>query len=73
MTDSVSCASLYVIDIYIFVQLTSVNCQSCLSKCNSAHVSVLEEVSRLLETCLSGIHNANYIVYSIVGRDIDPR
>ena len=33
---------------------------------NSAHVLVLAGISRLLDTCLSGIHNANYIVKSIV-------
>ena len=40
--------------------------ESCLADRNSAHVLVLAGMSRLLDTCLSGIHNANYIVNSIV-------
>ena len=38
----------------------------CLAIRNSTHVLVLTGISRLLDTCLSGIHNANYIVNSIV-------
>ena len=38
----------------------------CLAERNSAHVLVSARISRLLETCLSVIHNANYIVNSIV-------
>ena len=38
----------------------------CLAKRNSAHVLVSARISRLLDTCLSVIHNANYIVNSIV-------
>ena len=37
-----------------------------LAERNSAHVLVSARISRLLETCLSVIHNANYIVNSIV-------
>ena len=38
----------------------------CLAERNSAHVLVSARISRLLDTCLSVIHNANYIVNSIV-------
>ena len=38
----------------------------CLAECNSAHVLVSAGISRLLDTCLSGIRNANYIANSIV-------
>ena len=38
----------------------------CLAERNSAHVLVPAGISRLLDTCLSGIYNANYIVNSIV-------
>ena len=38
----------------------------CLAKRNSAHALVSARISRLLDTCLSVIHNANYIVNSIV-------
>ena len=37
-----------------------------LAERNSAHVLVSAKISRLLDTCLSVIHNANYIVNSIV-------
>ena len=38
----------------------------CLAERNSAHVLVSARISWLLDTCLSVIHNANYIVNSIV-------
>ena len=38
--------------------------ECCLAESNSAHVSA--GISRLLGTCLSGIHYENYIVNSIV-------
>ena len=40
--------------------------ECCHAERNSAHVLVSAGISRLLDTCLSGIHNANYIVNSIV-------
>ena len=40
----------------------------CPAERNSAHVLVSAGISRLLDACLSGIHNANYIVNSIVCR-----
>ena len=40
--------------------------ECCLAECNSAHVLASAGISRLLDTCSSGIHNANYIVNSIV-------
>ena len=40
--------------------------ECCLDERNSAHVLVSAGISQLLGTCLSGIHNANYIVNSIV-------
>ena len=44
----------------------TVRTECCLAESNSAHVLVLAGISRLLNMCLSGIHNANYIVNSIV-------
>ena len=43
-----------------------VRTECCLAERNSAHVLVSAGISRLLDTCLSGIHNTNYIVNSIV-------
>ena len=40
--------------------------ECCLAERNSAHVLVSAGISRLLDTFLSGIHNAKYIVNSIV-------
>ena len=44
----------------------TVRTECCLAERNSAHVLVLAGIRWLLDTCLSGIHNANYIVNSIV-------
>ena len=40
--------------------------ECCLAEINSEHVLVSAGISRLLDTCLLGIHNAYYIVNSIV-------
>ena len=53
-------------------QTVQTNCFS--AEPNSAHVLVSVGISQMLDTCLSGIHNANYIVNSInVCLDIGPR
>ena len=40
----------------------TVRTECCLAKRNSAHVLVSARIRRLVATCLSGMHNANYIV-----------
>ena len=55
--------------LYMYLSATNyqtVQTECCLAECNSAHVLVSAGIGRLLDTCLSGIHNANYIVNSIV-------
>ena len=53
--------------IYLSAEKYQTMCtEFCLAKRNSAHVLVSARISRLLDTCLSVIHNANYIVNSIV-------
>ena len=44
----------------------TVRTECSLAKRNSSHVLVSAAIRRLLDTCLSGIHNANNIVNSIV-------
>ena len=55
--------------LYMYVSATNyqtVRTERCVAERNSAHVLFSTGISRLLDTCLSGIHNANYIVNSIV-------
>ena len=56
------------LDFYVFVcyaNYQTVQTECCPAERNSAHVLVLAGISRLQDTCLSGIHNTNYIVKSI--------
>ena len=55
--------------IHVFVCYTNnqtVRTECCLADHISAHVVVSAGISRLLDKCLSGIHNANYILKSIM-------
>ena len=55
--------------IHVFVcyaNYQTLRTECCLAERISAHVLESAGISRLLDTCLFGIHNANYIVNSIV-------
>ena len=57
----------FIIHVFVcYANSQTVRNECCLAERNSAHVLVSTGISRLLDTCLSGIHNANYIVNSIV-------
>ena len=57
----------FVIHVFVcYANYQMVRTECCLAERNSAHVLVSAGISRLLDTCLSGIHNATYIVNSIV-------
>ena len=57
----------FIIHVFVcYVNYQMVRTEWCLAERISAHVLVSAGISRLLDTCLSGIHNANYNVNSIV-------
>ena len=56
-----------IIQVFVcYANYQTVRTECCLAKRNSAHVLVSAGISQLLDMHLSSIHNANYIVDSIV-------
>ena len=57
----------FIIHVFVcYANYQMVRTECCLTERNSAHVLVSAGMSQLLDMCLYGIHNANYIVNSIV-------